>query len=69
MKMFSQEHRSNTLCIMVRINPNNSTQQKPVESAKQYRQNSAAYAVIIKALNGILSKNVIDPDDGMEEFE
>lgn len=54
---------------MVRINPDNPTQQKPIEAAKQFRQNSAAYAVVIKTLNGVLSKNIIEPDDGMEEFK
>ena len=54
---------------MIRVNPRNPAQQKPVEAARQYRQNSAAYAVIIKTLNGVLSKNEIEPDDDMEEFE
>jgi hypothetical protein len=54
---------------MIRVNPSNPAQQKPVEAARQYRQNSAAYAVIIKTLNGILSKNILDEDDDLEEFE
>lgn len=54
---------------MIRINPRNPAQQKPVEAARQYRQNSAAYAVIIKTLNGILSKNILEEDDDLEEFE
>jgi hypothetical protein len=54
---------------MIRINPNNQMQQKPVEAARQYRQNSAAYAVIIKTLNGILNKNIPEEEDDMSEFE
>lgn len=54
---------------MVKINPDNSTQQKPIETAKQYLKNINSYAVVIKTLNGILSKNVEDDDDEMSEFE
>jgi hypothetical protein len=54
---------------MVRINPSNPTQQKPIEAAKQYRQNAAAYAVIIKTLNGVLNKNIPEEEDDMGDFE
>lgn len=57
---------SGTVC----INPNNPVQQRPVPAATQYLKNANSYAVIIKTLNGVLSKNEIDPDDdSMGEFE
>lgn len=54
---------------MVKFHPQHPEVQKPIEAAKQYLKNVNSYAVIIKTLNGVLSKNVIDPDDGMDEFE
>lgn len=54
---------------MVKVHPQHPEIQKPIEVAKQYLKNVNSYAVIIKALNGVLSKNVLDPDDGMDEFE
>jgi regulator of replication initiation timing len=54
---------------MVLIHPENPKVQKPVEAARQYLKNANAYAVVIKTLNGVLSKNVIDPDDGLGEYE
>lgn len=54
---------------MVKIHPNNPDLQKPVEAARQYLKNVNAYAVVIKTLNGVLSKNALDPDDDMDEFE
>lgn len=53
---------------MVLVHPANPSMQKPVEAARQYLKNANAYAVVIKTLNGVLSKNVIDPDDGLDEF-
>ncbi|GAB6170929.1 hypothetical protein JCM15765_04070 [Paradesulfitobacterium aromaticivorans] len=54
---------------MVKIHPQHPDVQKPIETAKQYLKNINSYAVVIKTLNGVLSKNVVDPDDGMDEFE
>lgn len=54
---------------MVRIHPQKPTLQKPTEAARQYLKNVNSYAVVIKTLNGILSKNMLEPDDGMDEFE
>jgi hypothetical protein len=53
----------------VQINPANPLQQRPVEAAKQYLKNLNLYAVVIKTLNGVLSKNVLELDDDMSEFE
>lgn len=56
---------SGTVC----INPNNPSQQRPVPAATQYLKNANSYAVIIKTLNGVLSKNEIEADDdSMSEF-
>lgn len=54
---------------MIKIHPTNPDLQKPTEAAKQYLKNTNSYAVIIKTLNGVLSKNILDPDDGLEEYE
>ncbi|MFA6931510.1 MAG: hypothetical protein WCT05_14390 [Lentisphaeria bacterium] len=50
-------------------NPKNPLQQKTLPAATQYLKNANSYAVVIKALNGVLSKNEIEPDDGMGEYE
>jgi len=54
---------------MVKIHPNHPEIQKPIETAKQYLKNVNSYATVIKTLNGVLSKNVIEDDDDMDEFE
>ncbi|QJD87893.1 hypothetical protein [Cohnella herbarum] len=54
----------------VKVHPTNPMLQKPVEAARQYLKNVNSYSVIIKTLNGILNKNIIDDDDDdMKEFE
>lgn len=54
---------------MVSFHPANKQIQKPVEAAKQYLKNVNSYSVIIKTLNGVLNKNILDEDDGLDEFE
>jgi hypothetical protein len=55
---------------MVKIHPNNPDLQKPVEASRQYLKNVNSYSVIIKTLNGILNKNMIEEDDDdMGEYE
>lgn len=54
---------------MVQVHPGRQELQKPIESAKQYRQNVNSYCVIIKTLNGILNKNMLDDEDELGEFE
>lgn len=54
---------------MIEFHPTNPKRQRQVEAAKQYLKNVNSYAVVIKTLNGVLSKNVLDPDDGMDDFE
>ncbi len=54
---------------MVKIHPQHPEIQKPTEAAKQYLKNVNSYAVIIKTLNGVLSKSVLEEEDDMSEFE
>lgn len=54
---------------MVNIHPENKKLQKPVEAARQYLKNVNSYSVIVKTLNAVLSNNIIDEDDGLDEFE
>lgn len=53
---------------MVKINPKNQFQQLPIETAKQYLKNVNSYAVVIKTLNGVLSKNLLEEDDEFDKF-
>lgn len=53
----------------VKIHPQYPDIQKPTEAAKQYLKNVNSYAVVIKTLNGILTKGIIEPEDDMSEFE
>ena len=54
---------------MVKIHPEHPDIQKPTEAAKQYLKNVNSYAVVIKTLNGVLSKSLIAEEDDMSEFE
>jgi hypothetical protein len=54
---------------MVKVHPQHPDIQKSVESARQYLKNVNSYAVIIKTLNGVLSKNMLEEDDELDEFE
>jgi len=53
---------------MVKIHPVHKDIQKPIEAARQYRQNANSYAVIIKTLNGILSKDSAGEEDPFDEW-
>jgi regulator of replication initiation timing len=54
---------------MVKIHPEHPEMQKSVESAKQYLKNINSYSVVIKTLNGVLNKNIIEDEDDLSEFE
>ncbi|MGJ9381797.1 hypothetical protein [Salipaludibacillus sp. CF4.18] len=54
---------------MVKIHPDDPVKQRTVESAKQYLKNINSYSVVIKTLNGVLNKNIIEDDDDLSEFE
>lgn len=53
---------------MVKIHPDYPDMQKPIEAARQYLRNVNSYAVVIKTLNGVLSKNVPDEEDEFDRF-
>jgi regulator of replication initiation timing len=54
---------------MVSIHPQHKQLQKPIEAARQYLKNVNSYAVIIKTLNGVLNKNILEDDDELSDFE
>lgn len=54
---------------MVRVNPNNPTQQRPIEAAKQYRANCDTYSSIMGRLFRMLDTQNDEEDDDMEEYE
>lgn len=53
---------------MVRLHPTINGLQKPTEAAKQYLKNVNSYAVVIKALNSVLSKNIPEEDDEFDKW-
>jgi regulator of replication initiation timing len=55
---------------MRKVHPQRPDMQKQIPSAAQYLKNLNSYAIVIKTLNGILSKNIIDEDDEeLEDYE
>lgn len=54
---------------MVRINPNNAVQQRPIEAAKQYRANCDTYSSVMGRLYRMLDTQNDDEEDDMEEYE
>jgi regulator of replication initiation timing len=54
---------------MIQIHPSQRHLQKPTEAARQYLKNVNSYAVIIKTLNGVLAKGIIEDEDDLSEFE
>ena len=54
---------------MVKSHPNHPEIQKPIEAAKQYLKNVNSYAVVIKTLNGVLNKGMVEEEDDLSEFE
>lgn len=53
---------------MVKFHPVHKDIQRPVETARQYRQNVNSYAVLIKTLNGILQKSPGEEDDEFDKW-
>lgn len=51
------------------ISKNNPSHQLITESAKLWNKYLNTHAVLIKTLNGILEKNLVDSDDDYEDFE
>ena len=54
---------------MIKVHPINKEIQRPTEAAKQYLKNINAYSVVIKVLNGILSKSIVEDDDELDDYE
>jgi hypothetical protein len=54
---------------MVKVHPSHPEIQKPIEAARQYLKNVNSYAVVIKTLNGVLNRNMIEEEDELGEFE
>jgi regulator of replication initiation timing len=54
---------------MVKVHPEFPELQKPTEAGKQYLKNINSYSVVIKTLNGVLSKNIIEDEEDMSDFE
>ncbi len=54
---------------MIKVHPQHPEIQKSTEAAKQYLKNINSYAVVIKTLNGVLSKSLIEPEDDLSEYE
>jgi regulator of replication initiation timing len=54
---------------MVNIHPQYPQLQKPFEAAKQYLKNVNSYSVIIKTLNGVLNKNILEDEDELSDYE
>ena len=52
----------------VKFHPNNPTLQKRTEAAKQYLANLNTYSTVIRTLNGILQKNVIEDEDAFMKW-
>lgn len=48
---------------MIKVHPKNKGLQKQVLGSKQYLQNLNSYAIVIRTLNGILSRDLIEEDD------
>ena len=53
---------------MVRLHPAIDGLQKPTEAAKMYLKNVNSYAVVIKTLNAVLSKNPMEDDDEFDKW-
>jgi formamidopyrimidine-DNA glycosylase len=53
---------------MIKIHPQHKGMQKAVEGASQYRQNVNSYAVLVKTMNSILTKDITPGEDPFEDF-
>ena len=54
---------------MIKFHPVNASLQKTFPAAKEYRQNLNSYAVVIKALDRVLMKDIVEEEDDMEDYE
>ena len=54
---------------MVKVHPQHPDIQKSTEAAKQYLKNVNSYSVVIKTLNGVLNKGIVEDEEDLSEFE
>lgn len=54
---------------MIKFHPTNLTMQKSIPAAKEYRQNLNSYAIIIRTLDGVLMKDIVEEEDDMDDYE
>lgn len=54
---------------MIKIHPQYKDVQKPVPASTQYLKNLNSYAVVIKTLNGVLSKADLDDVEDLSDYE
>ena len=54
---------------MIKFHPTNLALQKPLPAAKEYRQNLNSYAVVIRSLDRVLMKDIVEEEDDMDEYE
>lgn len=53
----------------IKIHPEFPKMQKTVPAVKEYSRMCESYANIVNKLNALRVKNVVEDDDGMEEYE
>mgnify|MGYP000875226827 FL=1 len=53
---------------MLKIHPEYPALQKTTEAAKQYLKNTNTYSTVIRTLNSVLNKSVLEQDDAFDEF-
>lgn|SRR5690554_5287667 len=53
----------------IKVHPQHPDIQKQVPAVKEYARLAESYANIVNKLNGLRTKNVIDDDDELSEFE
>lgn len=53
----------------IKVHPKHPDIQKQIPAIKEYARLSESYANIVNKLNAIRTKNVVDEDDGLGEFE
>jgi regulator of replication initiation timing len=54
---------------MVKIHPEHPDMQKPIETGKQYLKNINSYSVVIRTLNGVLNKNILEDEEELGDYE
>jgi hypothetical protein len=53
---------------MVKIHPVHPDMQKPIETGKQYLKNINSYSVVIRTLNGVLNKNILEDEEELSDY-